>query len=97
MANAHVTFGGAMGGNAPVYASIPDAAQTIASTSSSAASTITAQSGNFARIAAFGGGVFIAVGPSPVAASGAGYYVADGGVLDLGPLKQGDKVAVIDA
>jgi len=97
MANAHIRFGGCMGGGAPVLSPMPRASATINTTSTSAATSITANSGDFVRVVASGGPVRIAIGPNPTAIAGAGDVVLDGMAVDLGPLSAGDKVAAIDA
>jgi hypothetical protein len=98
MATVHVAFTSAMGGGAPVLAPKPNASEKITSSATSAATAIAATAGDYARIAAFDGAVFVAVGPAPVAlATGADMHVVLAGTtLDLGPFKQGDKIAVID-
>jgi len=96
MASAHITLGSVMGGGAPVYAPYPNASQTVTTSASSAASTISAILVDYARIVAQGGNMRIAVGSAPVATITAGYVILDGAHLDIGPLKTGDKIAAID-
>lgn len=93
---AHVEFGTVMGGGAPTYGGLR-AAQTITTTSS--AQTAAAQGGDYAAITAIGAAVYFAVGPNPTAlASGVNMrYCAAGATRDIGPLKEGDKIAAIDA
>ena len=95
---AQVEIGSAMGAGAPVYPSVPFHAEKL-TTTSSAATSVGARSGDYARVTAIGAAVMACVGQNPTAlASGAGMrYVADGASIDIGPLKDGDKIACIDA
>lgn len=86
-----------MGGGAPVYAPIPNSMQTITTTASSQATTITAKSGDYARIVANGGPICFAVGQSPVATAASGDIIMNESSIDVGPLSANDKIAVIDA
>jgi hypothetical protein len=95
MSTVHITAGGAMGGGAPVYAPIPDFAQTITSSGTSQRSSAM-PGGKYVSVTSSGGAVFVAIGQNPTAVSGAGYMVADGATKDFGPIKEGDKVALID-
>ena len=99
MAAVYITFTGAMGGGAPSLLAISKAAQKITSSGTSQSTTYAAEGGEYARIVASGGSIAVAVGPLPTAASGATgtHWAVDGVPLDLGPLKAGDKIAVIDA
>lgn len=97
MADVRIRFGGVMGGGAPVYAPIPDATAKITSSASSQATTAAAEQNDYVTIKAIGGTVAFAIGPAPVAIATSGDVVADGERMDLGPLKAGDKVAIIDA
>jgi hypothetical protein len=97
MATVHVRFGSVMGEGAPVYAPIPKTAATITSSASSQATTIAAEDSDYLTVTTSGGAVFIAIGQNPTAASGRGDLLPDGSSKDFGPLKTGDKVAVIDA
>ena len=98
MGTVHITFGGAMGAGAPVYPSKPRKSEAVTSSGTSASTTNAANGGEYARILSFDANVYVTVGASPTAlASGAGMLACtSGGVLDIGPLKDGDKVAVID-
>jgi len=97
MATVHVTFRNAvqMGGSS-ILSREPRAAESLTSSGTSDATTITAQQGEVASITASGGAVYVAVGASPTAVSGAGDLVPDGGRLDIGAMLNGDKIAVID-
>lgn len=98
MASIHIRFGDAMGAGAPVYAPLPSASEKVTSSATSAASAVSATGGDFATISAVDGSVFITIGQTPVAlASGSNMdVVLSGQTKDFGPLKPGDKVAVID-
>lgn len=95
MATVHIRFGGLMGGGAPVYAPTPSSAQTITSSATSQQSTAVAQAGDYVTVDASGGAVLVAIGQNPTAASSVGDMVQ--ATKDFGPLKAGDKVAIIDA
>lgn len=88
-----------MGGGAPVYATRSQAAQKITSSGSTQTLTYTANGGEYLRVSSSGGSVAILVSDNPTAVSGGAgsHFVQDGQVIDLGPMKNGDKVAVIDA
>ena len=98
MANIHVRFGPVMAAGAPTYTRAPRRSETVTSSGTSAQSTNTADDGDFATVTAIDGAVYVLIGPNPTAlASGAGMEaIPSGGVKDFGPLKTGDKVAVID-
>lgn len=86
-----------MGAGAPVYSPKANAVETITTSGSSQATTIEAKGGDFATLTVTGGAVFVAIGDTPTAASGSGDLLPDGGSRDFGPLKDGEKIAVIDA
>ena len=94
--SAHVEFGGVMGGGAPVYSGLRRA-ETLTTTTS--AQSAAAHAGEYATISAIGAAVFFTVGQDPTAlADGTNMrYLADGAIRDIGPLKEGDKIAAIDA
>lgn len=97
MATVHVTFFGAtVNGSASFYAPSPRVAQTITSSGTSQASTITALTGEVGAVTASGGDVWVNVGESPTAASGSGYLVPAGSRLELYPMVQGHAIAVRD-
>lgn len=96
MATAYIRFGRVMGGGAPVYSPTPNATATITTSGTSQATTVSAQEGDFIRVTASGGAIRIAIGAAPVALAGSGDWLLDGDTMDLGPLKYGDKIAVID-
>jgi hypothetical protein len=98
MAIVHITFRKTydVGGQALAISS-PRVAQTINSTATSQASTITSQYLDVATITAIGGAVFVMAGISPTAASGTGDLVPDGTTLCLAGLEPGEQIAVIDA
>lgn len=99
MATAYIRFGGAMGGGAPVLSPIPQATQTINTSATSQATTISSN-GTYARITVAGPSndvVRYAVGANPVALAGSGDVVLAGQSVDIGPLSIGDRIAVIDA
>lgn len=96
---AYIEFGEAMVMGAPIYARVPRISQELATTTSSAQTTITANSGEIATITAINGPLMVLVGSNPTAlAAGGGQhrYVPAGMRIDVGPLKDLDKIAVID-
>lgn len=97
MATAHVTYGGAMGGGAPVHSPIPNASETITSAASNTQGTAAARSGDYATVDAEGGNIYVAFGQNPDATAEPRYRVQAGQVRDFGPMSEGDKVAVADA
>lgn len=98
MAIAHITFRDAvdMGGSS-IMSRTPSQAATITTSGTSQATSIAALGGEVGVITVSGGAVFVAVGAAPVAASGSGDLVPDGGAIFIGRLLPGDKVAVINA
>lgn len=97
MADVRIRFGGVMGGGAPVYSPIPDATAKITSSGTSHATSVSAEQNDYVTIKAIGGAVAFAIGQAPVAVATSGDVVAAGERADFGPLKAGDKVAIIDA
>lgn len=95
---AHVEFGEVMMAGAPVYPRLPRKAEIVASASSTQTS-FTANGGEFATVTAIAADVNVAIGSNPTAlAAGTNQARIPVGVTrDFGPLKDGDKVAVIDA
>lgn len=98
MATVHVTFRNAVQvGGSSILSREPRAVETLTSSGSSAATTITARQGEVASITASSNDVFIAVGAAPTAVASAGDLVPAGSRLDIGFMQDGDKIAVIDA
>ena len=97
MAVVYASIGPVMGAGAPVYACTPRSANRLNSTASSQIITgLQVMSGDYARITSLGGAVSVLIGANPTAVAGAGYVVADGATLDVGPLSDADQIAVID-
>lgn len=98
MASIHIRFGEGMTQGAPIYSAKPRASETVTSSATSAQSTITAVSGDIATITAIDGPVYVVVGANPTALNtGAGMdVVLSGQTKDFGPMKDMEKVAVID-
>lgn len=98
MATVKITFRAPTNiGGTSVYSRAPRASQTITSSASSQATTITAEAGEIATITASGGAVHFIAGSAPTAATTTGDLVADGGRVDIGFMLAGDKIAIIDA
>lgn len=96
MAKVHITFHSAMGGGAPISGCRPHSAETIVSSGTSQATTISASVGDFISVTALSD-VYSAIGTAPVAASGSGDLVPAGATKTFGPASAGFKVAIIDA
>lgn len=98
MANIQIRFGEAMSGTAPVYSRLPRKSEKVTSSGTSAQSTNTANGGEIVTVTAIDGSIYALIGSNPTAlASGAGMEaIPSGSSKDFGPLKDGDKVAVID-
>lgn len=102
MATVHVTLGrvGARaetGSTLPILPGAPRAAETLASAGVSAPAGLVAQAGEVWSLTVTGGDVFVAFGPNPVAASGAGRLLLAGQTRDFAVSAAGEKVAVITA
>lgn len=97
MATVQITFRDPVQvGGTSILSREPRVVQTITSSGTSQASTITGKTGEIADITASGNSVWIRVGANPTAATGTGDLVPDGGRVQIGFLQDGDKVAVID-
>lgn len=96
MATVHITFGSAMGGGAPVNGCRPRAAESIASSATSQATTEVAEVGDIITVTALGD-IFVSIGAAPIAANGVGDLIPAGGPKSYGPASAGFKVAVVDA
>ncbi len=96
MATVVVNFGAAMGAGAPAYPPTVQAGESITSSGTSQPTTGSANSGDFAHITSIGGAVWASFGSSPVASAGTTWIIADGETKLFGPLKDGDKAAIID-
>lgn len=98
MSSLHVAFFAPINiGGTSIYAREPRAAETLAVSGTSAATTITAMQGEVASVTAQGGAIFVRIGSAPTAASGTGYLIPDGSTREIGFLNTSDKVAGIDA
>lgn len=101
MATVNIVFANAgqasSAGGIAVYNGRFSAVETLTSTGTSQATTITATRHDIARIKVSGGSVYIsAPDADPTAVDGEGWLVGDGDVLDIANLEVGDKLAVID-
>ena len=94
MATAHVTFGAAMGGGAPVYAPKPKQAEALTVSSTAAATDIAAESGDYASVVAVDADMYVVVGAGDASATN-GYLIPAGQTRDFGPCKMGDTVSAI--
>ena len=95
---AYIEFGEVMASGAPVYSRLPRVSEEI-TTTASAQTTATANSGEFATVTANGSALMVLIGSNPTALAAGGThhrYLPDGATRDFGPLKDGDKVAAID-
>lgn len=89
MALFKVSFGSAMGGGAPVVATIPREVETLTADGST---TAKAEWGEVVTIYT-DVAVHVAIGQSPAAGTTTG-YAQPAGVYSYGPCKVGDKVAI---
>lgn len=94
MSTMRVEFNGVMGGGAPTYASRPSATENVTTSGTTAATTITAKLGDYARVTAVDAALYVAT--SQDASSAVGYYLASGEHIDLGPLQHGDTISGIE-
>lgn len=85
------------GAQMPVPQSVPTAAQTITSSATSQQTTITGTAGQFWRVVASGGAIWVKAAADPTAAAGDDWLVPAGGVLELSVTAASEKLAVIDA
>ncbi len=97
MATVNVRIGSVMGAGASVYAPIPRSAEAVTSGATSAQASGVAQQGDYLTVTSVGGAVWVKIGANPTAAAGSTDLIPDGGTRDFGPLKEGEKVAIIDA
>lgn len=96
MATAEVTVCRAMGGGNPVY-SPPIASQTLSTTTSPADTSVSIRDGDLVRVMARGAAMYVTVKNGGTTASAdPRYCIADGMVIDIGPLKQGDVLSIRD-
>jgi hypothetical protein len=101
MATVHVTLSrvqsrGETNNPMPVVYSVPESAQTMASTGVSQQSTLTATKNQIWSVTAKGD-IFVAFGTNPAAASGAGHLVLAGQTRDFSVTAAGEKIAIKDA
>ncbi len=94
MATAEIRLGTAMGAGAPVYGPAAQS-QTLTTTTSNATSTVAPSDGDYVRIVARGGDIYVAI--SKTAATAPRDCVTAGSFIDIGPLKYGDVINAIDA
>ena len=85
-----------MAASAPAYSPAVRVAENITPGGSSQASAITAEANEYATIIATDA-VYVAFGPAPVASSANGRLVQAETIRDFGPLRAGDKIAVVSA
>lgn len=102
MATAEISVGQVMGAGAPTYAPAK-ASQTLTTSTSNAVASLTSfggaydvLDGDWVTVAARGStaGQYVAIGKT--AATAPRRYVAEGQSIDIGPLKAGDTINVID-
>ena len=86
-----------MAASAPAYSPAVRVAQNITPGGSSQASAIEAQSNEYATVIAKDQDVYVAFGPAPVASAANGRLVQAETIRDFGPLRPGDKIAVVSA
>jgi hypothetical protein len=94
MATAEIRIGTTMGAGAPVYGPAAQS-QTLTTTTSNATSTVAPGDGDYVRVVARGGDVYVEI--SKTAATAPRDCVPAGTSIDIGPLKYGDIINAIDA
>ena len=94
MATAEISIQATMGAGAPTYAPAAQS-QTLVTTTSNATSTVAPGDGDYVRVVARGGDIYVAI--SKTAATAPRHSVPSGSVIDIGPLKYGDTIQAIDA
>lgn len=93
MGKAYITARSVMGSGAPVYNPVR-ASETIDTTASNAAASIVINGGEFIRVVARLNDIHLAI--NKTAATEPRDTITAGGHIDIGPLKQGDVLNVID-
>lgn len=96
MADVRIRMAVGSGAGYPVHASRPDAQAKITSSASSQVMGATASGGDFLTIRSIGGAIAFDIAAAPVAVATSGDIVMNGETVTLGPLREGDRVAVID-
>lgn len=96
MADVRIRFAVASGAGQPVHAARPDGQAKITSSTSSQIMGATASGGDFLTIRSIGGAIAFDIAANPVAVATSGDIVMDGETVTLGPLREGDRVAIID-
>jgi hypothetical protein len=94
MATAEISIQATMGAGAPTYAPAAQS-QTLTTTTSNATSTVAPGDGDYVRVVARGGDIYVAI--SKTAATAPRHAVTSGSHIDIGPLKYGDTIQAIDA
>jgi hypothetical protein len=93
-----VRNGAGSGGTMPVPSSIPDVAELLNTTTTSAQATATAaNTQQYWIVTAVDGNVWINFGTNPTAASGSGWLVINGTTREFSVTVTGEKIAGIDA
>jgi len=93
MGVAAISLGAVMGGGAPVYA-MPRVSQEVNTTATTQNATVTVESGDYLRVASLSGNIAVAI--NKTAATSPRLIVAASTYIDIGPLKAGDTIALID-
>ena len=93
MGVAAISLGAVMGGGAPVYA-MPRVSQEVNTTTTTQNATVTVENGDYLRVLAVSANIAVAI--NKTAATSPRMVVAAGTYADIGPLKAGDTIALID-
>lgn len=97
MAIAYVEFGAVHNlGEATIHVPTPRKSEAVTTSASNASTTNTARVGEYARVSVSGGAVYVTVGSAPDATSAPRRVILDGGVLEIGPLGTGAKLAFVN-
>jgi hypothetical protein len=93
-----VRNGAGSGGTMPVASSIPDTAELLNTTGTSAQASATAANlQQYWIVTAVDGNIWINFGTNPTAASGSGWLIASGSTREFSVTVVGEKIAGIDA
>jgi hypothetical protein len=97
MGTVHVRIGEITPGSNPVLTRRPRRAETLTTSTSSTATTITADGGEYATVTVLdaASGVYVVINDNPTA-SAAGDAIPGGGQQTYGPLKPFDRIAIAD-
>jgi hypothetical protein len=97
MGTVHIRIGEISPGSNPCFTRAPRRAQTLTTSTTSSATSIAADGGEYATITVLDSarGVYVVIGDTPTA-SASGDAIPNGLQQTYGPLKPGDRIAIAD-